>query len=150
MDVKYQYVSEPSNHTRSHQAMKSEKNKRNYLSGLSITASLLQGQRFIPQSQVTDTRNLFFFFLNVVIILFVIWCLKNHQTLLRAGFLLRFRFVSYNKMAEAQQVAQPACATHVMDRTCSALRPSAHAGFTTVLMVFVLDKLFLLLVFICC
>lgn len=62
MDVKYQYVSEPSNHTRSHQAMRSEKNKRNYLSGLSITASLLQGQRFIPQSQVTDTRNLFFFF----------------------------------------------------------------------------------------
>lgn len=52
------------------------------------------------------------------------------------------------------QVAQLACATHVredmMARACLVLRSSAHASFTTALMVFVLDKLFLLLVFICC
>lgn len=54
-------------------------------------------------------------------------------------------------MYEAQ-VAQLACVTrvHVMASACPALRPSAHASFTTVVMVFVLDKLFSLLVFICC
>lgn len=52
------------------------------------------------------------------------------------------------------QVAQLACASRVREdelaTACSALRPSAHVAFTTALMVFVLDKLFSLLVFICC
>lgn len=46
------------------------------------------------------------------------------------------------------------CVTHpcesVMDSACSLLRSSAQAAFTTAVMVCVLDKLFLLLVIICC
>lgn len=52
------------------------------------------------------------------------------------------------------EIAQLSCATHVREDVpacaCFALRPSAHANFTTAVMVFVLHKLFLLLVFICC
>lgn len=50
----------------------------------------------------------------------------------------------------------PGCSTFVsqcesvMGNACSTLRSSAHAAFTTVVMVCVLDKLFLLLVIICC